>query len=130
MRPLALLTSVAFIAVGAAALVPAASPHGLVGGLVRMDTEMAILFIASGLLGFAFCAAGEAAARTFFRLVGIVYAILALMGLFSPPGELMGMAVNAPAEVLHAAIAVWALYLGFFRDARLAGRGPRLNGAG
>jgi hypothetical protein len=129
MRPLALVTSVAFIAVGAAALVPAANPHGLLGGLVRMDTEQAILFIASGLLGFAFCAAGEASARTFFRLVGIVYAILAMMGLVAPAGELMGMPVNAPAKVLHAAIAVWALYLGFFRDARVASRGPRLNGA-
>ena|SRR5689334_22210333 len=129
MRTLALLTGVAFLAIGAAAFVPAANPHGLLGGLVEMDTEQAILFVASGLLGFAFSAAGEASARTFFRLVGIVYAILALMGLFAPAGELMGMAVNAPGKVLHAAIAVWALYLGFFRDARLASRGPGLNGA-
>src|ERR1043165_7028683 len=106
MRPLALATSVAFIAVGAAAFVPAANPHGLLGGLVLMDTEQAILFIASGLLGLAVSVAGGGSARAFFRLGGIVYAILALMGLFSPAGELMGMGVNAPAEMLHAMIAV------------------------
>jgi len=126
MKRLAFVTSAAFLALGAAAFVPA----GKTGGqLLPMDTEQAILFIASGLLGLAFAAAGEASARTYFRLVGIVYAILALMGLFTPEGELMGMAVSAAGKALYAAIAAWALYLGFFRGARLGSRGPGLNGA-
>ena len=129
MKRLALATSAAFIAVGAAAFVPRIAPGGLLFGVVAMDTDQAILYIASGLLGFAFAVAGEASARTFFRLVGIVYAILALMGVFSPEGLLMGMSVNIPAKALHVAIAAWALYLGFFRGTAIVPRGPRLNGA-
>jgi uncharacterized protein DUF4383 len=129
MKRLAFATSAAFLALGAAAFVPRVAPGGQLFGWIAMGTEQAILFIASGLLGLAFAAAGEASARTFFRLVGIVYAILALMGLFAPEGQLMGMAVNIPAKALHVAIAAWALYLGFFRGTVIVPRGPRLNGA-
>ena len=64
-------------------------------------------------------------ARSGGRLIGlfavnpsqnIVYALSVALGFFAGrSGEVMGLAVNAPGQVLHAAVALIALYLGFFR---------------
>jgi hypothetical protein len=123
MRGLAVLAGVAFVGLGVAGFVPALSPQGLLFGLFAVDPSRNMFHIATGILGILLGAAGESVSLTYFRLVGIVYALMLVMGLFARGGEVMGMAVNAADQILHAAVAWAAFYLGFFRpESRPPGR--------
>lgn len=116
MKAAAVLAGLAFLALGVAGFVPALSPQGLLFGLFAVNPSQNMFHIATGILGILLGAAGEGVSVTYFRLVGIVYALAVVLGLFAGrSGEVMGLAINAPGQVLHAAIAWVALYLGFFR---------------
>ena len=116
MKGAAVLAGLAFLALGVAGFVPALSPQGLLFGLFAVNPSQNMFHIATGILGILLGAAGEGVSVTYFRLAGIVYALAVVLGLFAGrSGEVMGLAINAPNQVLHAAIAWVALYLGFFR---------------
>lgn len=127
MRRLAVIAGILFIALGVAGFVPALSRGGLLFGVFMIDTPHILFFFATGILALVFAVAGEAPAQTFFRLAGIVYALVAVVGLVAPhDGQVLGMAVNTADSVLHAAFAVIGLWLGFFRDGAVLPRpGPR-----
>ena len=116
MKATAVLAGLAILALGVAGFVPALSPQGLLFGLFAVNPSQNMFHIATGILGILLGAAGEGVSVTYFRLVGIVYALAVVLGLFAGrSGEVMGLAINAPGQVLHAAIAWTALYLGFLR---------------
>ena len=116
MKGPAMLAGLAFLALGVAGSVPALSPQGLLFGLFAVNPSQNMFHIATGILGILLGAAGEGVSVVYFRLVGIVYALAVVLGLFAGrSGEVMGLAINAPNQVLHAAIAWVALYVGFFR---------------
>ena len=116
MKAAAVLAGLTFLALGVAGFVPALSPQGLLFGLFAVNPSQNMFHIATGILGILLGAAGEGVSVTYFRLVGIVYALAVVLGLFAGrSGEVMGLAINAPNQVLHAAIAWVALYVGFFR---------------
>lgn len=116
MKAAAVLAGLTFLALGVAGFVPALSPQGLLFGLFAVNPSQNMFHIATGILGILLGAAGEGVSVTYFRLVGIVYALAVVLGLFAGrSGEVMGLAINAPGQVLHLAIAWVALYLGFFR---------------
>ena len=118
-----MLAGLAFLALGVAGFVPALSPQGLLFGLFAVNPSQNMFHIATGILGILLGAAGEGVSVVYFRLVGIVYALAVGVGLFAGrSGEVMGLAINAPGQVLHAAIAWVALYLGFFRHRDAGGR--------
>jgi hypothetical protein len=74
-----------------------------------------LLHIATGILALVFAMAGEAPSRTFFRLIGIVYGLVAVMGLLlTRDGHLLGMEVDTADHLLHAGVAVVGSWLGFF----------------
>jgi hypothetical protein len=62
-------------------------------------------------------AAGETAARLVARVVGVVFVVVTLIGVFAPAtlGDLLGFAGKIPVSynIVHAATAVAALYAGF-----------------
>jgi hypothetical protein len=53
-------------------------------------------------------------ARVYFRVFGVVYALVAVLGFYAGNGMLLGLISNNAADTwLHVAIAVVALVLGF-----------------
>ncbi|MBA3721483.1 MAG: DUF4383 domain-containing protein [Parachlamydiaceae bacterium] len=57
----------------------------------------------------------EYASRIFFQVFGIIYAIVALLGLYYKTDMFDGLLANNIHDVwLHAIIAIVSLYLGFF----------------
>ena len=133
MKRIAMIFGVALIAAGIAGFVPALCPDGKLFGVFAVDAAHNIFHIATGIFALAMAAAGEAQSRTYFRIVGIVYVVLAGLGAVSGrEGELMGMAHNGADLWLHAAIAALSLFLGFFSGTRELppgrGRGPDLRG--
>ena len=105
---------------------------GKLFGLFAVDTMHNIVHIASGLVALGLAAVSDAACRTYFRIFGVVYALVTAMGLLaSRDGQVMGMAMNMADNFLHLGISALLLWLGFFwsRDVLPTHRGPDLRGA-
>ena len=116
----AILFGIVFLAVGILGFVPAATPPmadgngGMLLNIFHVNTAHNFIHIASGVV-FLLCGMASAgASRTFFKIFGIVYALVAVLGFIKGDGMLMGMVANNMADVwLHVFLAVAMLYLGF-----------------
>ena len=115
MKRLALIFGVLFIATGLAGFVPALCPNGLLFGLFATNAMHNIVHIASGILALAMAFGTDGTARNYFRIIGVVYALVTIMGFAAGnDGQLMGMAMNMADNFLHLFLAVAGLWLGFF----------------
>jgi hypothetical protein len=113
-RSLAIVLGLALAAAGVAGFVPAWTPQGLLFGVFAVDAARNGLHLATGVFGIGMGIAGEPQAASYFRMVGIIYAVLTAAGLLVlRVGELMGMAHNQADLLLQAGIAAFALVLGF-----------------
>lgn len=90
-------------------------PGGLLFGLFAVNAFHNWVHILSGVVALVVGFRSEAASRMYFRVFGVIYALVAVLGIFVGEGYLLGMAHNMPDVVLHALIAIAALYLGFAR---------------
>jgi hypothetical protein len=110
----ALLFGVVFLLVGILGFVPAATSNDMLLGIFHVNLAHNIVHLASGVV-FLLCGmAGAGASSTFFKIFGIVYAIVAVLGFMNPAGPLLGMIANNPADNwLHTVLAVVMLLLGF-----------------
>jgi hypothetical protein len=114
----AILFGIVFLAVGILGFVPAATPDTngmpMLLGIFHVNAAHNYVHIASGVV-FLLCGmAGAGAARTFFKIFGLVYALVAVLGFMNPNGPLLGMVSNNPADTyLHVGLAAAMLFLGF-----------------
>lgn len=115
----ALVFGALFLGAGILGFVPAVAPPtddgdmALLFGIFAVNGFHNVVHILSGIVALLVGMRSEAASRIYFRAFGVVYALVALAGIFVGHGHLMGMAHNMPDVVLHAIIAIAALYLGF-----------------
>jgi len=113
-RFLAVAVGIALALLGVAGFVPAWTPGGNLLGVFAVDAARNALHFVTGIFGIGMGAAGPPQAASYFRVVGIVYAVLTAAGLLLVrTGELMGMALNQADLLLQAGIASFALVLGF-----------------
>lgn len=111
---IAVAFGVVLVAVGALGLVPALVPDGKLLGLFEVNTLHNVVHLVTGLVALAVGINGDVASRTFFRVFGVIYALVAVLGLVYGEQPLLGLVANNYADVgLHAVIALAALYLGF-----------------
>ena len=80
------------------------------------------MHLLSGIVALACAFSGVAASRMYFRVFGVVYAAVAVLGLVQGDTLLLGLIANNMHDVwLHFVIAAAALYLGFaHKEAALA----------
>jgi hypothetical protein len=93
--------------------------HGDLLGLFHVNVLHNIVHVLFGVWGLA--AAGSfGGARNYFRGVGVIYAVLAVLGLLPPPfNNTFGLIPIHGHDVwLHAVLALAGLYLGFAAKAR------------
>jgi hypothetical protein len=115
----ALLFGVVFLAVGILGFVPAAAAPGPDGmpmllGIFMVNTVHSIVHIASGAVFLIAGMAGVGAARAWFKIFGIVYALVAVMGFVVGNGMIFNLISNNPADTwLHVVLAAAMLFLGF-----------------
>jgi Domain of unknown function (DUF4383) len=103
-----------FVAVGALGFVPALVPDGKLLGLFEVNAMHNLVHLVTGVIAILVGINGESASQMFFRIFGVIYALVAVLGLFYGEQPLLGTIANNQADVgLHAVIAVVALYLGF-----------------
>jgi hypothetical protein len=113
MKRIAYTFGALMLVAGIAGFIPALAPNGLLFGLFAVDAMHNVVHLVTGLVAVLAGAASEGAARNYFRIFGVVYAVVAVLGLVTRDGQVLGMANNMADVGLHIVIAAFALYMGF-----------------
>jgi uncharacterized protein DUF4383 len=111
----AILFGVVFLLIGILGYVPAATPaNGMLLGIFHVNTPHNIVHLASGVV-FLLCGiAGAGPSQTFFKIFGIIYGLVAILGFYYGDNALLGIVANNTADTwLLVVLAVVMLFLGF-----------------
>src|SRR3989338_1882145 len=104
-----------FLVVGVLGFVPGiTTADGHLLGIFHVNAMHNIVHIVSGLAALYLASKGEEGSQTFFKVFGVIYALVAVLGFFAGDNDILGFISNNMADTwLHVVIAVVALYLGF-----------------
>ena len=114
-----MLFGIVFLAVGILGFVPGVTTTGSDGmpmllGIFMVNTVHSIVHIASGAVFLLASMSGAAAASLWFKIFGLIYAVVAVMGFVVGNGMIFGLISNNPADTwLHVVLAVAMLAIGF-----------------
>lgn len=110
----AILFGLVFLLVGILGFVPACTSNEMLLGIFHVNFAHNIVHLASGAV-FLLCGmAGPGPSRTFFKIFGIVYALVAALGFYYGDQPILGIVSNNMADVwLHVVLAAVMLFLGF-----------------
>ena len=113
-KTMAVLFGVVFLLIGILGFVPAVTKDEMLLGIFHVNTAHNVVHLLSGVVAL-FCGMNSvSASRRYFRIFGVVYGLVAVMGFFVGDGMLLGMISNNTAVTwLHVAIAAVSLILGF-----------------
>ena len=113
-KTLALLFGAVFVLVGILGFIPAVAPHEHFLGVFHVNAAHNAVHLLSGLVALICGLASERAATLFFRIFGIVYGLVGVLGLVGGDQPILGVISNNRADVwLHIAIAAASLLIGF-----------------
>lgn len=115
-KTLATWFGVIFLLLGVLGFIPGVTnDDGMLLGIFQVDAVHNIVFLITGILALWMGMAGEASAKSFFKIFGVIYALLAIMGFFQGDSDmLLGMFDNNMADTwLHVIAAVVFLWAGF-----------------
>ena len=99
---------------GVLGFVPGITNDEMLLGIFQVNTMNNVLHIVVGLLGLYLASKGEDSAQMFFKVAGVIYGLLAVLGFFAAGDMVLGMFANNDATMwLHVVLAVAALYFGF-----------------
>lgn len=83
-------------------------------GIFHVNAVHNIIHLLSGALALYAGMSGGDAAKMYFRIFGIVYLLVAILGFFAGDKDILGFISSNMADTwLHVVIAVVALYAGF-----------------
>lgn len=116
LRIIGVLFGIAFIFVGIAGFLPHFIQNNLLFGYFEVNAMHNLVHIVSGVIAI-MAATSYYYIKLYFRVFGVVYALVAILGFFNN-GNLYIMHVNLADNLLHVVIALVALLLGFFVRSR------------
>ena len=113
LKTAAILFGIVFLLVGVLGFVPGVTNDMLLG-IFHVNAAHNAVHLLSGAAALIAGMMSASAARVYFRVFGVVYALVAILGLIVGNGMLLGLISNNMADVaLHFVIALAALALGF-----------------
>ncbi len=112
-QKLAWVFGVVFLVVGVLGFVPAVTSDGLLLGLFMVDGLHNVIHLLSGLVAIGAAWGSGSYARLYFKVFGVVYGLVAVIGFFQGDTVLGLFMVNMADNVLHLVIAAAALWIGF-----------------
>jgi hypothetical protein len=116
LKRLATIFGVMFVAVGVLGFVPAVTPNGMLLGIFSVNDLHNAIHLASGAVALWVGFTSENVSRLYFKIFGVVYGAVTVLGLFYMDQPLLGLIAHNMADMaLHFVIAAAALYLGFVR---------------
>jgi hypothetical protein len=105
---------VIFVIVGVLGFVPGVTEGEHLLGIFHVNAAHNAIHIVTGVVALIAGAASTHAARIFFRVFGLVYGLVAVLGFVSGNQPIFGIISNNAADTwLHVAIAAVSLLLGF-----------------
>lgn len=115
LKKMAQIFGYVLLLVGILGFVPGVTTDGMLLGIFAVDPLHNIIHIVTGAAAlWASMQADNKAARMYFQVFGVVYALVAVLGFVSGDEPVLGILANNMADTwLHVVIAVLALYLGF-----------------
>ncbi len=102
-----------FLLIGVLGFVPGITSDGLLLGIFEVDALHNIVHLVSGILAIIFAKKGEQSAKTYAKVFGLVYALVAVLGFVTPDLLNSIMHVNGADNALHTLLAVIFLVVGF-----------------
>lgn len=112
---------VVFLLAGVLGFVPGITTNEMMLGIFHVNVAHNVVHLLSGAVALIAGLTSTAYARIYFRVFGVVYALVAALGLYVGNGMLLGLISNNMADVwLHAVIALVALWLGFMAKDKTA----------
>lgn len=113
MQKLAWFFAALLILVGILGFIPSLAPNGNLFGIFEVGILHNLVHLVTGLV-FAYVASASAkASRTAFKVFGVVYALVAVIGLAQGDTVLGLIDTNMADHLLHVVAAVVFLYVGF-----------------
>ena|SRR5258708_23713137 len=107
-----MLFGIVFLAVGILGFVPGITKDDMLLGIFMVNTAHSAVHIASGLIFLFASMAG--AARLWFKVFGLIYAVVAIMGFVVKDGMIFGYISNNMNDTwLHVVLAAAMLLIGF-----------------
>lgn len=114
LKRIAVAFGLTFVIVGILGFVPAVTRDGHLLGIFHVNPAHNAVHLLTGAVALACAAAGARACQLFFRIFGIVYGLVAVLGFVQGDGMLFGLIANNRADAwLHTGIAAVSLFLGF-----------------
>jgi hypothetical protein len=114
LKTAAIIFGIVFLLVGVLGFVPGSTTGEMPLGIFHVNAVHNIVHVLSGAVALISGLMSTAAARMYFRVFGIVYALVAILGFLIGNGLLLGLISNNMADTwLHVVIALVALALGF-----------------
>ena len=113
-KTLALLFGVVFLLIGILGFVPAVAPNEMLLNIFHVNAAHNAVHLLTGVIALVAGMAGVGASKTFFKIFGVVYGLVAVLGFVVGDGMLLGLISNNAADTwLHVGIAVVSLIIGF-----------------
>lgn len=112
-QQLAWVFAIVFLAVGVLGFVPGITSDGHLLGIFEVDTLHNVIHILSGAAALIAAWMSASASRMYFKVFGVVYALVTVVGFVQGSTVLGLIGVNMADNVLHLVIAVAALAIGF-----------------
>ena len=113
-KTLALLFGVVFLLIGILGFVPAVAPNEMLLNIFHVNAAHNAVHLLTGIAALLCGMAGIGASKIFFKIFGVVYGLVAVLGFVVGDGMLLGLISNNMAVTwLHVAIAVVSLIIGF-----------------
>jgi len=119
----AILFGIVFLLVGILGFFPSLAPNEMLFGIFHVNTAHNLVHLLSGAIALLCGMSSTHVSRLYFRIFGLVYALVAVLGFVQGEGNLLGLISNNMADAwLHAAIAAVSLTFGFAVRARVLQR--------
>ncbi len=104
---------IVLLVVGILGFVPGITSNGHLLGIFEVDTIHNIIHILTGILALVFMKSNP---KMFFKIFGIVYLLVTIIGFVQGNNVLGLIGVNFADNILHLVISVLSLWLGFRKE--------------
>lgn len=114
LRTISKIFGLVLLAIGVLGFIPGATPDDDLLGVFHVDTLHNIIHLGSGAVALWAGFTSRKASRVYFQVFGLIYALVALLGLVYADEDILGLLANNTADTwLHVVIAGSALVFGF-----------------
>jgi hypothetical protein len=113
LKKVAWVFGIVFVLIGLLGFVPALNPGGLLLGIFQVNAFHNLVHIVSGIAAIAAAMGGVYYAKLYFKVFGVVYGLVTVLGFLTGNGLFGLIPVNMADNLLHLVIAASSLYLGF-----------------